>query len=57
MSRKIAAGVLYGWMCVSKTKACIADVASETYNYSDPDQSRTDPHDNDVPYQWAGKDG
>ena len=54
---RIPPGVQHGWMCVGKTEAYIVNVVSEMYNYSDPDEFRTDPHDNDIPYDWNRKDG
>jgi dTDP-4-dehydrorhamnose 3,5-epimerase len=54
---RIPPGVLHGWMCVSETEAYIVNVVSEMYNYAEPDEFRTDPHDNDIPYNWTRKDG
>ena len=54
---RIPPGVLHGWMCVSQTEAYTVNVVSEMYNYTDPDEYRTDPHDNDIPYDWIRKDG
>ena len=54
---RIPPGVLHGWMCVSDSEACIVNVVSEMYNHSDPDEFRIDPHANDIPYDWARKDG
>jgi len=54
---RIPPGVLHGWMCVSQTTSYIVNVVSEMYNYSDPDEFRTDPHDNNIPYDWTRKDG
>lgn len=54
---RIPPGVLHGWMCVSDCEAYIVNVVSEMYNYSEPDEFRTDPHDNHIPYDWARKDG
>jgi dTDP-4-dehydrorhamnose 3,5-epimerase len=54
---RIPPGVLHGWMSVRQTEAYIVNIASETYNYDDPDEYRTDPHENDIPYDWARKDG
>jgi len=53
----IPPGVLHGWMCVSETEAYIVNVPSEVYDYKAPDESRTHPHDNDIPYDWTRKDG
>ena len=54
---RIPPGVQHGWMCVSDCEAYIINMVSEMYNYDDPDEYRTDPHDNDIPYDWVRKDG
>lgn len=54
---RIPPGVLHGWMCISEIEAYIVNVVSEMYNYDDPDEFRTDPHENDIPYDWTRKDG
>ena len=54
---RIPPGVAHGWMCVSDCEAYILNVVSEMYDYASPDEYRTDPHDNDIPYDWARKDG
>ena len=54
---RIQPGVLHGWMCVGKKEAYIVNVVSEMYNYADPDEFRTDPNNNDIPYAWERKDG
>jgi len=54
---RIPPGVLHGWMCVGRREAYIVNIVSEMYDYSNPDEFRTDPHDNDIPYDWARKDG
>jgi len=54
---RIPPGVLHGWMCVSTDEAYIINVVSEPYDYANPDEFRTDPHDNDIPYDWTRKDG
>jgi dTDP-4-dehydrorhamnose 3,5-epimerase len=54
---RIPPGVLHGWMCVSKVEAYIMNVVSEPYDYANPDEFRTDPHHNDIPYDWTRKDG
>jgi len=54
---RIAPGVQHGWMCVGQTEAYIVNVVSETYNYADPDEFRTHPYDNHIPYDWSRKDG
>jgi len=54
---RIPPGVMHGWMCVSQQDAYIINVVSEMYNYSNPDEFRVDPHENDIPYEWQRKDG
>jgi len=49
-------GVYHGWMCISEQESIVVNLPSELYNYSDPDEVRVDPHDNDIPYEWARKD-
>ncbi|MHC4388924.1 MAG: polysaccharide biosynthesis C-terminal domain-containing protein [Planctomycetota bacterium] len=54
---RVPPGIVHGWMCVSEAEAYIVNVVSEVYDYSEPDEFRIDPHENDIPYQWARKDG
>lgn len=54
---RIPPGVQHGWMSVGQTEAYIVNIVSETYNYDDPDEYRTHPHDNHIPYEWTRKDG
>lgn len=54
---RVPSGVQHGWMCVSKSEAYIVNVVSEPYNYKEPDEFRTHPHDNHIPYDWTRKDG
>ncbi len=54
---RIPPGVQHGWMCVGKKEAYIVNIVSEMYNYAEPDEYRTHPHDNHIPYDWARKDG
>jgi len=54
---RIPPGVLHGWMCVSQQEAYIINMVSEMYNYSNPDEFRVDPHENNIPYDWQRKDG
>jgi dTDP-4-dehydrorhamnose 3,5-epimerase len=54
---QIPSNVYHGWMCVSQAEAVVVNVPTETYDYSDPDEHRLDPHENDIPYEWDRKDG
>jgi len=54
---RIPPGVQHGWMCISETEAYIVNVVSELYDYSEPDEYHTHPHDNHIPYEWTRKDG
>jgi dTDP-4-dehydrorhamnose 3,5-epimerase len=52
----IPVGVLHGMKGVGTEPAMIINVPTHTYQYDDPDEYRVDPHDNDVPYDWAARD-
>lgn len=54
---RIPPGVQHGWMGVGETEAYIINVVSEPYNPARPDEFRTHPHDNDIPYDWTRRDG
>jgi len=54
---KVPAGVLHGFKAVSETEAIVINVPTEVYHYADPDEYRTDPHINDIPYDWDRSDG
>ncbi len=54
---KIPPEVFHGFKCISPGEAIVINTVSETYNYDDPDEFRTDPHNNDIPYDWNRKDG
>ncbi|MBN1253723.1 MAG: dTDP-4-dehydrorhamnose 3,5-epimerase family protein [Deltaproteobacteria bacterium] len=54
---QIPKGVYHGWMCISETEAVAVNIPTEVYNYNDPDEYRLHPHENDIPYEWARKDG
>ncbi len=49
--------VYHGFKCISETEAVVINCPTEVYRYDDPDEYRVDPHDNDIPYNWARKDG
>jgi dTDP-4-dehydrorhamnose 3,5-epimerase len=49
--------VIHGFKCISETEAIVINCPSEVYNYEDPDEFRIDPHNNDIPYDWADRDG
>lgn len=54
---QIPPGVYHGFKCVSEHEAIVINTVTEPYNYVQPDEFRLDPHDNDIPYDWARKDG
>lgn len=54
---RIPPGVQHGWMCVGTTEAIIVNLVSQPYNYAQPDEFRTHPHDNEIPYDWTRRDG
>ncbi len=49
--------VYHGFKCISDCEAIVINTVTELYDYDDPDEFRADPHDSDIPYDWARKDG
>lgn len=54
---RIPKGVYHGFKCISDEEALVINIPDKTYNYSEPDEERLDPHNNDIPYNWERKDG
>ena len=52
----IPVGVLHGMKGVGTETALLLNIPTHHYEYDEPDEYRVDPHDNDVPYDWAQKD-
>jgi dTDP-4-dehydrorhamnose 3,5-epimerase len=48
--------VLHGMKGVGTETAMIVNLPTHPYDHDDPDEYRVDPHDNDVPYDWAQRD-
>ena len=49
--------VYHGFKCISEDEAIVINIPTEKYNYDNPDEYRVDPHDNEIPYEWALKEG
>ena len=49
--------VNHGFKCVSEYEAIVINCPTQAYNHASPDEFRIDAHDNDIPYDWARKDG
>jgi len=49
--------VFHGFKCVSETESLVINIPTEVYNYKEPDEFRVHPHQNDIPYDWALKEG
>jgi dTDP-4-dehydrorhamnose 3,5-epimerase len=49
--------VYHGWMCISEQEAIAVNIPTAAYNREKPDEYRVHPHENDIPYTWARKDG
>jgi len=54
---QIPTHVLHGFKTISETEAILVNIPTEVYDYSEPDEFREHPHENDVPYDWTRKDG
>ncbi len=44
--------VLHGFQGVGTEEAIVLNLPTELYHYSQPDEFRVDPHENDIPYDW-----
>lgn len=53
----IPPGVLHGMKAIGTKPGYVVNCPTEPYNHDEPDEYRVDPHDSDVPYDWARKDG
>ena len=49
--------VLHGFKAYGSEPAYVTNTVSEPYNREQPDEFRVDPFDNDIPYDWALKQG
>jgi len=49
--------VYHGFKCISREEAVVVNAPTEVYNYTEPDEFRVHPHNNDIPYEWDRKDG
>ena len=54
---KIPPGVMHGFKGISSQMALIVNIATELYEYDNPDEYRLPPHTDQIPYDWARKDG
>lgn len=53
----IPPGVLHGMKAIGTEPGYVVNCPTEPYNHQEPDEYRVDPHDNDIPYDWARRDG
>ena len=49
--------VLHGMKGIGAEPAYLINCPTEPYNYDEPDEFRVPPHENDIPYDWAIKEG
>ncbi len=49
--------VWHGFKCISPDEVIVLNIVTECYNYNQPDEYRKGPHNSDIPYDWARKDG
>jgi dTDP-4-dehydrorhamnose 3,5-epimerase len=54
---KIPRGVYHGFKGISTEITLIVNVPTQTYNYDEPDEYRLPAHTDEIPYDWARKDG
>jgi dTDP-4-dehydrorhamnose 3,5-epimerase len=49
--------VVHGVKGLGNEPGFLVNVPDKVYNYESPDEYRIDPHGDEIPYDWAGKDG
>ena len=54
---QIPSYVYHGFKCISEEECIILNIVTECYNHKNPDEYRKPPHNSDIPYDWARKDG
>jgi len=54
---QIPRGVLHGFECISDHEAMVLNVPNMPYDHEHPDEYRTDPFDNDIPFKWNATRG
>jgi dTDP-4-dehydrorhamnose 3,5-epimerase len=54
---KIPPGVIHGFKGISPEVTLIVNIPSELYDYENPDEYRLPAHTDQIPYDWARKDG
>jgi len=54
---KIPPFVYHGFKGISQEMTLIVNVPTELYNYATPDEYRLPANTDDIPYDWARKDG
>ncbi|MDP8261879.1 MAG: dTDP-4-dehydrorhamnose 3,5-epimerase family protein [Candidatus Ancaeobacter aquaticus] len=57
MLLSIPPGVVHGFKCISEKEAVVINLPTEAYDYKVPDEFRIPPDSEDIPYDWARKDG
>ncbi len=53
----IPAMVLHGFKAYGSEPAYVVNTVTQSYDHKEPDEFRIDPFDNDIPYDWALKQG
>jgi len=53
----IPAMVLHGFKAYGSEPAYVVNTVTRPYDHKEPDEFRIDPFDNDIPYDWALKQG
>jgi dTDP-4-dehydrorhamnose 3,5-epimerase len=49
--------VIHGFKAYGSKPAYVVNTVTEPYDHKEPDEFRVDPFDNDIPYDWALKQG
>ncbi|MCK4857985.1 MAG: dTDP-4-dehydrorhamnose 3,5-epimerase family protein, partial [candidate division Zixibacteria bacterium] len=54
---QIPPGIYHGFKNIGTGELYVLNLPTNVYDRDNPDEYRLDPHDNDIPYDWARQDG
>ncbi len=54
---QVPRGVWHGFECEGEMEAMVLNIPSEPYNRERPDETRADPFENSIPFQWKAQKG
>jgi len=53
---RVPPGVWYGYKCVSESECMVMNIPTRLRSNVEPDEERTPPHGDDIPFDWSRQD-